>query len=189
MKMVRYVLRKLAVLSRTREILFFVKRGPELAPTNVVELDRTDLAILQEDGALPWASELGEVEWFAQGGRLYAVMVSGQPVSFGWAKIDDHFHIGEICCRVEVRERLLWIWACFTPAQYRGQNHYPCLLRGIRGLNDAPLSIIYCLNQNGASRRGIGKAGFEEAFTVLWHRFGVFLRRDRFKFVCGLNRD
>jgi hypothetical protein len=186
LKLARWPLRKVAALARTREVLFFCKHGSEPAPpAGVVELSRHDLEALRTDPARPWAVELGEPACFDDRGRLFAVEADGHHVSFGWAMQAQAFYVGELGGIVEIAEPALWIWACFTPPEHRGHGHYPALLRGIRGLMGHQQTVIYCLRENGASRRGIEKAGFEDAFSVVWHRLIVMPRRN----VRGLFRS
>ena len=179
-------LRKAATLGRFREVLFFDKDGAEQgAPPNVVEFGKGDLAALQADASRPWSAGLGELVWFDAGGRLFALASEGQHVSFGWAMPAQSFHVGELGGMVTLTEPVLWIWACFTPPEHRGRGHYTDLLRGIRRSHGPARTVIYSLRDNIASRRGIEKAGFDPAFSVVWHRLGVVPWRN----ARGLLRD
>jgi hypothetical protein len=55
------------------------------------------------------------------------------------------------------------------------------LLVGIRRLMNEPSTVIYCTSENAASRRGILKAGFEDAFRLTKHRFFVICTKDKRK--------
>ena len=171
---------------RTRSILFFEKHGPEtLQSENVVELHESELAALTADPTLPWTGELGSISDFAHGGRLFAFKREGAYLSFGWAMRADKFHVGEIGGLVHVTNMPLWIWRCFTAPQHRGNGYYPILLAGIRRSMDETSTLIYCSRENVASRRGISKAGFEDAFTLTKHRFFTICTNNRRKLYSG----
>jgi RimJ/RimL family protein N-acetyltransferase len=173
-------------LETAPEVVFYTKDTPEERPAaTVVELTRKNLELLRSDRSRPWATEIGDSSWFNSKGRLFAVKERGDMVSFGWARPSRSFHVGELGGVVELHAVALWIWACYTPPQYRGQGYYPALLGGIRRLTNEPQTVIYCLSSNLASRRGIEKAGFDESFSLLTRRLYVIPRlKSEILFSC-----
>lgn len=170
-------LRVFGKLAFSPEVVFYFKDGPEeRLAASVVELSWQDLELLRADRSRPWATEIGDPSWFGSEGRLFAVQKHGDLVSFGWAKPSRSFHVGELGGVVELSAVALWIWACYTPPQFRGRGHYPTLLEGIRCLTREANTVIYCLSSNRASRRGIEKAGFGESFSLVSHRLHVVSR-------------
>ena len=175
--MIQLTARITAALTRTQEVLFFSSEPSGASPTYpIAELSRLDLERIQSDPKRPWADKVGHVSWF-ESGRLYALERDGIYVSFGWAMTSDKFYVAEIGGMVRLTRNALWIWNCFTPPEYRGAGYYPGLLVGVRHAL-ATLSVIYCVRENRASRRGIIKAGFEDAFSIVRHRLFVICRKN-----------
>lgn len=179
-----------ATLLRVRCVLFFFDDRTAIpAAAEAVELSKAELQRLISEHAASWGGELGQPDWFDEGGRLFALQRhDGELVSFGWAKRGRAFHVGEIGRVVELRSETWWIWSCFTPAEYRGMGYYPALLVGIRArLHYAP-AVIYCLRENIASRRGIEKAGFVPAFSIRRHRLFTVCRQSKRGLLAGVRR-
>jgi RimJ/RimL family protein N-acetyltransferase len=186
---IRLTARVSAALIRTQEVLFFRSEGSVESPApNVVELTRVDLERIKSDPRRPWARELGEGSWFEDGGRLYALELDGNYVSFGWAKTADRFQVGEIRAIVHLTSNVQWIWSCFTPPEHRGNGYYPALLIGIRHALPSEQTVIYCVRENRASRRGIMRAGFRDAFSIIRHRFFVICRNTEGGLYAGYER-
>ncbi len=170
----RYMRRAPSALLRVRRVQFFYDDTPSAGSTeNVVELSRRDLERIIADKSNPWSSLIGSPSWLDDSGRLFAVKRSGEYVSFGWAMRSETFDVSEIGGTVFLTKAALWIWNCFTLSEHRGRGYYPALLMGIRHALGSPPTVIYCVAENRASRRGIEKAGFKAAFTVAEHRLFV----------------
>jgi len=182
----RLTARIVAAFTRIQEVLFFHSERSDASPVHrIAELSRSDLELIQSDPKRPWAGELGDASWFENGGRLYALEREGVYVSFGWAMTSNKFHVGEVGGVVRLARNVLWIWNCFTPPEYRGAGHYPTLLRGIRHALANPPTMIYCVRENRASRRGIMNAGFEDAFSIMRHRLFVVCRNNVSRLYAG----
>jgi RimJ/RimL family protein N-acetyltransferase len=176
-----FLRRASAALVRVRQVLFFYNDHSMVSQIgNVVELSKLELEQLISGRRHSWISEVGLPSWFDTGGRLFALEGQGEEyVSFGWAVYGEAFGVSEIGGVVQLASEALWIWSCFTPPEHRGNGYYPLLLAGIRSKLKYPPTVIYCLRQNLASRRGIEKAGFTLAFSIAEHRWFTLCRQTR----------
>ncbi len=109
----------------------------------------------------PYALSRGTYERFQQGWRLFALCIANRPVSFGWVFEGDSMYLAELGKSAHVASGALWLLDFYTFEAERGNGYYPALLNAISGefAGACPI-IIYALEFNSASNRGIEKAGF-----------------------------
>lgn len=159
-----------------RVVIF--RAGGTRPPTATDAVTELDLASASSVSGIPW-NPPSIAKRLEGGSRLFALREGADYKSFGWVTDAPSIFIGETACRVAASEAKIWIWDCVTPAQFRGRGYYPELLRGIVGSLDHTRAMIFCRAENRASRRGIEKAGFISAESVVrvgrrsWIRSGA----------------
>lgn len=115
--------------------------------------------------------ERGELVWTAHND-------ANKIVSYCWVTRKP-VEIGEIGCAVNPRADEIYLYDAFTFAEYRGQNLYPAVMQRIlehsrkAGLRRA---LIFVMNDNVASIRGVRKAGFHEFQRVTYYNIIGFVR-------------
>src|SRR3954463_8268523 len=104
-----------------------------------------------------------------QGNRPYVAHVGGEPVGYGWvAPREASLGGGRVRFPVPATRRSLWDFA--TRPAWRGRGIYPLLLQAILAAERAEAERFLILHEwyNRASRRGIAKAGFQAAATIVF---------------------
>ncbi|HVF55413.1 MAG TPA: GNAT family N-acetyltransferase [Pyrinomonadaceae bacterium] len=145
---------------------------PELLHGETCEFRRDEAGdMLKFEGASPEtvrdieATARSSRDSFRKGHNLYTVLVGGRLASWGWAypvQKDAIFFV-ESGQTLDTGPNAVAFHSLYTVADYRGRRLYPALLS--RMLRDyfaegAERVIIYCVETNTASRRGIERAGF-----------------------------
>lgn len=128
--------------------------------------------------------ERGEQFWTAQ--------LDDKIVAYCWAT-DAPVEIGEVRRVVRPRKGEIYLYDAFTFPQYRGQNLYPALLHRIlaqSGQQGVPRALIFVMDDNAASIRGVQKAGFREFQRITYCNFlgfGRYVYRPRLPSSAGVD--
>jgi GNAT superfamily N-acetyltransferase len=136
--------RRPAAASAAREPVTIEQAVP---PAALVGVTDAEIARRLTDGHVPFVARVG-----------------GEVVAFGWSAT-TRAHIGgvDLTLALAPDERYLWDFA--THPEHRGRGLYPLLLQAILRRQEAEADWFWIGHDaaNGASRRGILKAGFREA--------------------------
>ena len=103
------------------------------------------------------------------GSKYYVIDLCGERISSGWLAFNEIFWISEVDMIIDLRNSNTAILYDFeTVPDYRGKGWYAKLLHSMIKKNDTDLKlyIIYALNDNQSSNRGIQKAGFNHIFST-----------------------
>jgi hypothetical protein len=109
----------------------------------------------------PYGLSRGTHDRFRQGWRLLAFCIANVPVSFGWVFEGESVYLAELGESVHISSGAVWLLDFYTFEAERGKGYYSSLLRAISSefRKEFPI-IIYALESNVPSTRGIEKAGF-----------------------------
>ncbi len=108
-----------------------------------------------------------------RGEQFWVTQLDDKIAAYCWAT-DAPVEIGEVRRVIRPRSGEIYLYDAFTFPEYRGQNLYPALLHRIlvqscqQGL---PRALIFVLDDNVASIRGVQKAGFREFQRVTYCNF------------------
>jgi GNAT superfamily N-acetyltransferase len=128
--------------------------------------------------------ERGEQFWTAQ--------LDGKIISYCWAT-DAPVEIGELRRVIAPRRGEIYLYDAFTFPAYRGQNLYPAILNRIllhSRQQDLQRALIFVLDDNVASIRGVQKAGFCEFQRVTYCNllgFGRYSYQPRLRSTAGVD--
>jgi GNAT superfamily N-acetyltransferase len=100
-----------------------------------------------------------------QGDRLYAGMVAGEALAFGWTAT-RRLSIGELGVERDLPPGDQYLWGFVTVPEARGKGLYPRLLQAILQREPAERFWIGHDYDNRASARGILRAGFRPVGEV-----------------------
>src|SRR6266536_1329803 len=140
---------------------------PDLQP-----LAGLTVEVATADAALADLNQIQVGEVFRRvraGHRPYLARLGGEPVAYGWvATREASFGGGRVRFEVPSPQRYLWDFA--TRPAWRGRGIYPRLLQAILAAEAAEAERFWILHEwfNGASRRGIARAGFQAAATLVF---------------------
>lgn len=128
--------------------------------------------------------ERGEQFWTAQ--------LDDKIIAYCWAT-HAPVEIGEVRRVVRPRRGEIYLYDAFTFPAYRGQNLYPAILhRILRHSHQQALqrALIFVLDDNMASIRGVQKAGFREFQRVTYCNFlgfGRYIYQPRLQATAGVD--
>lgn len=102
------------------------------------------------------------------GHLLYIGWLHHQPVAYGWSAV-QRAEIGEIGCSFVIPDGDRYLWDFATLPAWRGHGLFPRLLQAIVSAESVAVGRFWIayLPQNGASERGIIKAGFRTVGAVV----------------------
>lgn len=96
-----------------------------------------------------------------EAGHHICILTQGRTIAtYGWINAGDSHQIGELNLWMTLPPNTEILYDFFTLPEFRGKGLYPSLLKNIVNRNRA-VKIIYILEANEGSRRGIEKAGFQ----------------------------
>ncbi len=128
----------------------------------------------------------------ARGEQFWTAQCDDKIIAYCWAT-DEPVEIGEVRRVISPRSSEIYLYDAFTFPEYRGQNLYPALLHHIlvhsrqQGL---PRALIFVLDDNVASIRGVQKAGFCEFQRVTYYNllgFSRYVYRPRLQSAAGVD--
>jgi hypothetical protein len=124
----------------------------------------------QEEPEFPWTEPDTGFVRFSQRNRLFALLVAGKPVCYGWLAVRGSFEMFELQGTCAFEEPVTWIWDCVTPSRYRGRGYYTRFLRAVKSTPNVHF-VIFSRAENVWSIKGIQRAGFQRWGTVTsWYR-------------------
>ena len=110
--------------------------------------------------------------------QFWTAQLDDKIIAYCWAT-NAPVEIGEVRRVIRPRSGEIYLYDAFTFPQYRGQNLYPALLHCILAQScqqGLPRALIFVLEDNVASIRGVQKAGFREFQRVTYCNFLGFSR-------------
>lgn len=122
--------------------------------------DASDLYKFTDAALLRWRFSQGELCWAAK--------AEEEIVSYVWAA-PKRERVGELCKSIELKEGEIYLYDAFTVPEWRGKGLYPAILS--RQLDyfkhkGYERALIFTVEENLASRRGILRAGFYHFQTI-----------------------
>lgn len=128
--------------------------------------------------------ERGEQFWTAQ--------LDDKIIAYCWAT-GAPVEIGEVRRVVAPRRGEVYLYDAFTFPAYRGQNLYPAILNRIlthSRQQNLQRALIFVLDDNAASIRGVQKAGFREFQRVTYRNllgFSRYIYQPRLQSTAGVD--
>lgn len=129
------------------------------------------VSLTSYDVKMPWDSALVN-DRLRAGHALFALVVGGTPVCYGWVSDRNEMEIDELGGTVG-GAATRWIWDCVTPLEHRRRGYYSAFLTGLVRRVGKGQPVIYCDARNVASRRAIEQSGFARVSSVVRTRFGT----------------
>lgn len=107
-------------------------------------------------------------ERFCRGEKLYYILDNGKIIGYGWKRDSvKSFYLWEIARDVRFEKPVSVLYDFFVEESHRRKGLYYSLLKNIISSADIDeYLVIYALQKNVASIRGIEKAGFKKWFEV-----------------------
>jgi len=117
-------------------------------------------------------SELEEAQ--RKQSQCYGAWLSGRLVHYSWVQVSGSHSILEAGRSIDIKPGEFWIYECRTSPSARGLGIYPYVLTVISHdhLRNGGEGVIYTMEDNVASQRGILKAGFQLKETLRGLRIG-----------------
>ena len=128
----------------------------------------------------------------ARGEQFWTAQLDDKIISYCWAT-GEPVEIGEMHRVISPRDGEIYLYDAFTFPEYRGQNLYPAILNRILTHNrqqDLQRALIFVLDDNVASIRGVQKAGFCEFQRVTYCNllgFSRYIYRPRLRHTAGVD--
>jgi CelD/BcsL family acetyltransferase involved in cellulose biosynthesis len=115
------------------------------------------------------------------------------PVHFCWTGDFEGFYMDELKTHVSAPSHdSALIFDCWTPSEVRGRNYYGSALSGVAQscVAEHKLPWIFSASTNAASLRGIEKAGFQQAYSLVRRKvlFSIMLGKKPFAPVEALTQ-
>ena len=127
------------------------------------------------DGSSPEVGSLHKftnpllVKWrLSQGEVCWVVKVEGEIVSYVWVAFRQE-QVEELCKAVKLQEGEFYLYDAFTVPEWRGKGIYPAILsRQLQHFKEEGFkrALIFTVEENIASRRGITRSGFNHFQTI-----------------------
>ncbi len=109
------------------------------------------------------------IQWrFSQGESCWVARADGQIVSYVWVSTKIEC-VEELCKAIELQEGEIYLYDAFTIEEWRGKALYPAILsRQLEHFKQEGYgrALIFTVEENIASRRGIARAGFYHFQTI-----------------------
>jgi len=171
--------RQAGAITRTflpqRIIVFATEGTAPVGGGDVVEIKSEAYAHLcHRSQARPYPLKPHIFERFRDGYRLFSLRKGDRPVSFAWLAKTPRLYACEVRGTLEaVDPETYWVIDCVTLPEHRGRGYYPELLQSVIGMCEGRQVLIYALDSNRASLRGIAKTPFKEVARVIRSPLGV----------------
>jgi GNAT superfamily N-acetyltransferase len=141
--------------------------------TSIEPLTEVDFQIIQADSAeisdLLKFTDHELIRWrFSQGELCWVARAEGDIVSYVWAAFERQ-RVEELCNAIELQEGEVYLYDAFTLPEWRGKALYPAILsRQLEYFKQQGYkrALIFTVEENMASRRGITRAGFHHFQTI-----------------------
>lgn len=127
-----------------------------------------------------------------RGEQFWTAQLEDRIISYCWAT-DAPVEIGEVRRVISPRRGEIYLYDAFTFPEYRGQSLYPAILNRILTYSrqqDIQRALIFVLDDNVASIRGVQKAGFCEFQRVTYCNllgFSRYIYRPRLQSAAGVD--
>ncbi len=134
---------------------------------------KVEFQIIREDSkevnALYEFTDPRLVHWrFSQGEICWVAKAEDEIVSYVWAALKKE-RVEELCKAIELQEGEIYLYDAFTLEEWRGKALYPAILsRQLEYFKNEGFvrALIFTVEGNIASRRGILRAGFYHFQTI-----------------------